>query len=158
MAIRRDRAVPPQRNRQGAGETDGEAMTSRSVDLRLLGRVANVAVRGFVEGVHGYRLVKRDAVEVSSSYRIPDAPGLQRNVPRWLAQRVQLGAELRPEVRRHDVRAVDVAWDRKGTRLILHLREPIAVGTPVFVFAGLGSEGGERVIDITWPGDHRCHG
>ena len=113
-----------------------------AVDLTLKRRASIRAVRAFVEAIETYQLHTRRIVHVVSSYVIPTPPGLQEQVPSWLADRVRFGVVR--EAGRFDylrIKAVDVAWDEDGTELFLHLDEKVTPGTRAFIAAWLGDEG-----------------
>jgi len=113
------------------------------VDYTLRRRAATRAVRAFVEAIDTYQLHTRRTVHVVSHYRIPGDPGLQEQIPEWIAQRVRFGITDPDGATRYvPIRHVDVTWDEDGVELFLHLQDRIAPGTRAFIAAYLGE--GER--------------
>ena len=112
-----------------------------SVDQTLKNRAAIRAVRAFVEAIDTYQLHTRKVVHVVSSYVVPPAPGLQDQVPEWLAARVRFGVVRTGGAFEYlGIRAVDVAWNDDGTELFLHLDQKVIPGTRAFIAAWLGDE------------------
>jgi len=109
------------------------------VDYRLRVQVAVRMVRRFVESIENYELTNLKTVRVWSDYCIPPDPGLQRQVPEWLAERLRFGT-VRPDgqVAYVDIHTVDVHACEEGTELFLRLAYRVAPGTRAFIAAYLG--------------------
>jgi hypothetical protein len=116
---------------------------SDSIDFTLRRLAAVRAVRGFVEAIENYTLQTHRTVHVVSKYVIPDSPGLQEEVPQWLAARVRFGVvQGAGGIGYLGIRAVDLTWDDQGTELFLHLDAKVAPGTRAFIAAYLGEGDG----------------
>ena len=127
--------------RRSKPEPSCEDEDDPQVDLTLRRRASIRTVRALVEAIETYQLHTRRIVHVVSGYVIPTAPGLQDQVPAWLADRVRFGVVREPgrfEYLR--ITAVDVAWDERGTELFLHLDEKVIPGTRAFIAALKTSE------------------
>lgn len=122
-----------------------------NIDFSLKQRAAVHAVRRFIELIDTYQLHTRKQVHVVSHYVVPDTPGLQNQVPEWLAHRVRFGV-VDPKTKETTyvgIRAVDVVWAEDGTELYLHLTDKIDPGTRAFVAAWLGEGDGRTGLQDT---------
>ncbi|HCP45910.1 MAG TPA: hypothetical protein DIU15_07705 [Deltaproteobacteria bacterium] len=120
------------------------------VDYRLRVQVATRTVREFVESIDNYELTTLKTVRVWSDYTISRDPGLQEQVPKWLAERLRFGI-VRPQgdIAYLDIHTVDVQALEEGTELFLHLAHKVAPGTRAFIAAYLGSgDGSDQLREL----------
>lgn len=111
-----------------------------NVDFSLVGRLAAVHVKQFVEGIDTYQLTGRRTVQVLSHYQMPVQEGLQQQVPQWLSQRIRFGV-VNPDgqdFRYTGLRAITMIWTPTSCELEIELEEAIAPGTRAFIAAYLG--------------------